>query len=676
MRAKFFFIAVAIMFFSVAAYSQNLEPKTLLTMKRIGDVQLSPDGKHFLFTITVPDMAGNSSTTQLYLMPSGGGEPQQLTRTGDHNYNGRWSPKADKIAFISDRNGKPQVFIMPLDGGDPKQITEMENGVEYLSWSPDGKHLAFVSDVKLDQDLHEKNPDLPDVKAYIYDNLPVRHWDEWLDEKWRHLFIMPAEGGEPRDVMPREKYDTPMKPFGGHEQIAWSPNGTEIAYTCKKVKDFATSTNSDIYVAPTYGGSSKNITQDLPGFDMYPVYSPNGRYIAFHSQDRPGYESDKVRVMLHTRSSGRNTDITENLDQWAGRMAWDSKSANVYVSAGNNDGTSQIWEISRRGKAKAITEGTYNFGTRYLQASPDGKTIYFSRENYNHPFEIFSMPAKGGSPKQLTNINKDVFSGIKPAKIEARWIQSTDTAKVHCWIVYPPDFDPNKKYPMITYCQGGPQQAVSQYWSYGWNFLTMASQGYIILAPNRRGCPGFGQAWVDAIKEDYGGKPMQDILAATKVLAAEPYVDESRIAAIGGSAGGYAVFWLEGNHEGLFSAFISHCGMFNMVSKYGSTEELWFPNWDNGGPYWDPKNKSFYYKNSPHEYVLNWSTPILIITGQKDYRVPYTQSLEAFTAAQLMKVPSRLLVYPEENHWVLKPQAKMLWYREFFRFLDLYCKNK
>ncbi len=676
MKSKLFIFVIALIIVPRLLTSEILTPEKLLSLKRISDVNISQDGKKLLYTVTFPDFENNTYTKQVFMQPVSGGEAIQLTRTGDHNYNPVWSPKADKVAFISDRDGKPQVYIMDMDGGEPRKITNMENGVSFLSWSPDGKHLAFCSDVKLEQTIHETHKDLPDVNAYIYDDLPIRHWDHYIDEKYRHLFVIPAEGGEPRDLMEMEKFDTPLVPFGGHEQIAWSPNGTEIAYTCKKVSDFETSTNSDIYVVPVYGGKAKNITQGMPGFDKYPVYPPNGNYIAFHSQKRAGYESDRVRLMLHTRSSSRIGELSKDVDQHVGTMAWTPRSDALYFSAGNNDGTTQLWHITRSGTAKVVTKGSYYHAARALEVTPDGNTVILSREDYMHPTELYAMNTSTGTMKQITHLNDDAYKNIDIGKVEARWITSTDSANVHCWVVYPPNFDPSKKYPMITYCQGGPQMPVTPYFSYGWNFLTMASEGYIVLAPNRRGCMGFGQKWIDSIRMDYGGQPMDDIMAATKALAKEPYVDETRLAAIGGSAGGYAAFFLEGNDDGLYSTFVSHCGMFNMESKFGSTEEMWFPLWDNGGPYWERQHKRFYDENSPHRFVKNWDTPILIITGEKDYRVPYTQSLEAFTAAQMNNVPSRIIVYPDEIHWITHPQEKILWYREFFRFLELYCKNK
>lgn len=658
-------------------YSADLmNSKKLFEVKRIGEFRVSPDETQIAFVITIPDVEENTFKSNIYLISAKGGEPRQITSSGKSNSNPCWSPKGDKLAFLSDRNDKSQVYILDMNaGGEAKQITFMENGVSNLSYSPDGKHLAFTSDVKIEQSFEEKYPEYNKAKAYIYDDIPFRHWDHYLDEKYRHLFVVPVEGGDPLDLMKGEPFDTPLKPFGGKEQIAWAPNGTEIAYVSKKGKDYEQNTNSDIFVVNVYGGKPKNITAQNLGFDLDPIYSPNGKNIAYLSMQRPGFESDRQRLMYFIKSSGRTKEVTEGFDHSVKHPVWKTNSNGFYWSAANGDGTNQIYESGMNPKSwSTITQGVYNFGDRGIELSKDGKTLYFSRRNMNRPAEVFSMDIKSKKIQQLTNVNDDMFKNIKEAKIETRWVNSTDGKKVHCWVVYPPDFNPSKKYPVITYCQGGPQQEISQYWSYGWNFLTMASEGYIVLAPNRRGCPGFGQDWVDAISKDYGGMPMQDIIAATRDLATEPYVDKNRIAAVGASAGGYAVFWLAGNHQGLFKAFISHCGMFNMVSKYGSTEELWFPNWDNGGPYWEPEHAQYYVDHSPHTYARNWDTPILIITGELDYRVPYTQSLEAFTAARARDVPARIIVYPQENHWILHPQEKLLWYDEFFRFLNLYMK--
>jgi dipeptidyl aminopeptidase/acylaminoacyl peptidase len=655
--------------------AEKITPEILVSLKKINEYCVSPQGDKMIYTVGQADVDNNTSKSQIFMIGLDGKNERQITVYGDKSYNGCWAPDGKSIAFISDREGKPQAFVIDLDGGEARQLTDMENGIANLMWSPDGKYLSFTSDVKLDRTIKENYPKLDKTTALVYDDLPIRHWDHYLDEKYSHLFVVPREGGEPKDLMPDEKFDTPLKPFGGREQIAWSPNGTEIAYTAKKVDDFEKSTNSDIFVVSVFGGTPKNISQGLPGFDMNPQYSPNGSYISFNSMERPGYEADRQRMMVYSRRTARLTELGADFPHSVEGHIWSPDSKNIYFHAGNNDGTIQIWQMnSQTGATTVLTEGNYNYGDRGIRITKDGKDLVFNRRNYNRPSEIFKFNIATKKLTQLTDVNGEVFKKLDDCKIEARWITSKDSAKVHCWVIYPPDFNPANKYPLMTYCQGGPQQAVSQFWSYGSNFKLMASNGYVVIAPNRRGCPGFGQEWVDAIAKDYNGKAMEDILAATDEMLKEPYIDANRTAAYGWSAGGYAVFWLAGNHEGRFKAFISGCGIFNMTSKYGSTEELWFPNWDNGGAYWEPGNQKYYEEASPHTYIRKWDTPILMVTGELDYRVPYTQSLEAFTGAQEMGVPSRIIIFPDENHWILKPQNQLLWHNEFKRFLDVYCR--
>lgn len=653
--------------------SHRMTPEILMSLKRVNDPQISPDGKWVLYSVNAVSVEENKGNTDLWLVPITGGTPRQLTTAKGGDYNGRWSPDGKTIAFISTRDGSPQIYTIEVSGGEAKKISDMEEGVGNLSWSPDGKWFSFTSDVKLDKTLHEKYPDLPKANARVYDKIHVRHWDTWNDEMYEHLFIMASNGGVARDLMIGERYDTPDKPFGGGEQIAWSPDSKEIAYTCKKVSNYAESTNTDIYVVNIESGDTRNITQGLPGFDRDPLYSPDGRWIAFHSMERAGHEADRNRLMLLERATGRTAELSKTLDQWVGHTEWAPDSKSLFFSA-EDKATVQIYQMQvKDGSWKVLTKGVYNHDAG-LSVSKDGKTLVVGRRNFNRPTELYTIPVAGGEPKQITDVNGEVFKNILPAKIEERWITSTDGKNVQAWVVYPPDFDPSRKYPLITYCQGGPQATVSQFFSYAWNFLLMASNGYVVVAPNRRGLPGFGQEWNDAISRDWGGQPMQDILACTDALLKEPFIDRNRAAAIGASAGGYAVFWLAGNHQKRFKAFISHCGVFNLESMYGATEELWFVNWENGGPYWDAKYKAGYDKHSPHRYAQNWDTPILIITGEKDYRVPYTQSLEAFTVAQVKGIPSKLLFYPNENHWVLRPQEQLLWFREFYGFLETYCK--
>lgn len=686
MKKKLLFKISVIFLITFIAYEysyteQLLTPEKLMSLRRISEPRLSPDGKNILFTVSTPYVKENSSISDLYLIPTAGGEMKRLTYSGKHNNSGFWSPDSKKISFISDRNGTPQGFILDLEGGDAKQVTDMENGISFLSWSPSGKHLAFVSDVKMDRTINEIYNDMAKANVRVYDNLPVRHWDEWTDEKFRHLFSIPVAGGEPVDLMKEDEYDTPLKPFGGASQIAWSSDGNDIAYTCKKVDDFEASTNSSIFTAPAFGGKSINVTKGEPGFkfegfEMDPLYSPNGVFIAFKAQKRGGFESDKISLMTYSLKTGRYNDLTTKFDYWVANITWTDDGGHIYFTA-DKEGKSQIFKVGATGgEIETILSGPCNYGDRFIAVSPDGKTLYFSKRDYNGPDEIFSMPLIGKEKniKQLTNVNTDAMKDVKKTTFEEKWITTRDGKKLHSWVVYPPDFDKGKKYPVILYCQGGPQQAVTPNWSYGWNFLLMASKGYIVLAPNRRGCPGFGQAWVDAISQDWGGKAMNDLLDATDSMAIQPYVNKDKMAAIGGSAGGFTTYWLEGNHSKRFKAFVSHAGVFNIESKHGSTEEQWFPNWEFGGTFLSQQARAQYTMHSPHMFADKWDTPILISTGEKDYRVPYDQSLQAFTLAQNKGIPSKLIYYPNEHHWIVHPQEQIVWYREFFGFLDKYCK--
>ncbi|MCL5992193.1 MAG: S9 family peptidase [Bacteroidetes bacterium] len=678
-----------------------ITPEILLSLERISDPQISPDGKWVIYGKSVPKYRENKSYKDLYVVSIDGKWHIQITNDPASDYNGRWSPNGKKIYYITKSTGKPQINIIDVPDTNRLLTTNtrglwrmlpnvtttfpflVENGVDNLSWSPDGKYFAYTSDVKVDSTLKEKYPDLPDVNARIFNKLPIRHWDEWEDENYSHLFVREfhqdgiTEFRQPLDLMQGEQFETPVKPFGGIEQIAWAPDGKEIAYTSKKVSNYVQTTNSDIYIIPVIGGEAKNITKELKGADFDPLYSPDGKWIAFHSQEREGFESDRIRLMLYNRQNGDIKELSQKLDQWVGKMVWAPDSKSIYFSA-EDKATVQIYRIQIEDASwKIITSGRYNFDVG-LDISKDGKTLVCGRRDMTKATELYSIELKGETPLyfQLTDVNSFYYSKLAKIDITERLIQSPDGKKFHTWVIYPPYFDSTKKYPMITYCQGGPQSTISQYFSYRWNLFLMASQGYIVVAPNRRGVPGFGQEWNDAISKDWGGKPMDDILAATDEMLKQPYVDKKGVAAVGASAGGYAVFWLEGNHKNRFSAFVSTSGVFNLESMYGSTEELWFPDWEYGGPYWDKNNREFYEKNSPHKFAQNWDTPILITAGEKDFRVPYTQSLEAFTVAQVKGIPSKLLIFPEENHWVESLQDAILWQKEFFSFLDTYCKHK
>lgn len=657
------------------AQQRLFNAEDLMSMKRLSDPQLSPDGKKMLFSMGIPKINMNRIEHQIYIAASDGKTMNKLTGWGAAEYNARWSPDGKKIAFISTKHKGPQVWVMDYPAGEPKKLTDMPEGVSNMLWSPDGKYISFTSDVKMEKTINEKYPKYPKANLRVYEDLPIRHWSEWTDEKYSHLFIIPAEGGEPKDLMANQKWETPMKPFGGVEEIGWSPDSKQIAYTSKKEEEFENSTNSDVYIVDIANGKTTNLTKGMPGFDKMPKYSPDGRYIAFTSQARAGFESDKIRLMVFEKVTGKFIELTESLDQWTYDFIWAPDSKKIYFVAGDQ-ATWQVYSATVPGSdIKKLTDGEYRYGSG-MAMSLAGDKLIVGRQDFMHPVEFYSIPLNGGAPEQITKANFTSRLMLKSVKVEQRWIKSTDGADVHCWVLYPPDFDPKKKYPMITYCQGGPQSTITPRFHYRWNLYLFASQGYIVLAPNRRGLPGFGQDWNDAISLDWGGKPMQDILAATDALAKEPYVDNEGLCSIGASAGGYATFWLAGNHQGRFKAFASHCGVFNFVSMYGSTEELWFPNWEYGGPYWEAKNKAQYEKHSPHIYAQNWDTPIFISTGEHDYRVPFTQSLEAFTLAQVKGIPSKLLFFPKETHFIAHPQEFIVWCNELFDFLDKYTKGE
>jgi len=650
-------------------------PEAMMLLKKVSGAKVSPKGDMAVFTYGIPSISENKTNKDLVLISFKTMERIRLTDDLNSNeYDPVWNSKGDKIAFISTKTGTPQIWTINPDGTKPTQITEIQEGVANLQWSPNDKWFSFTSEVKVDTSIIEKYPDLNKINARVYTELPIRHWDEWRTEKYEHLFMVQADGTAPLDLMKHERYDCPVKPFGDVSDICWSPDSKEIAYTSKKVNNYVETTNNDIFIINIASGDTRNITKELKGADNAPLYSPDGKYIAFHSQLREGFESDKVRLMLYDRTSGNIRDISQSLDQWVGHTIWAPDSKSLYFSAENGP-VVQLYNMTLDGKWKVLTDGLNNYDGG-LDITPDGKLLVAGRRNMMKPTELYAVPVDGGQPKQITYENDAQMEFTKQAFITQRWFKANDGKKFHAWIIYPPDFDSTKKYPMITYCQGGPQSTISQYFSLRWNLFLIASHGYVIVAPNRRGVPGFGQEWNDAISKDWGGKPMEDILKATDEMAKEPYINKDAMAAVGASAGGYATFWLEGNHEKRFKAFVAHAGVFDMVSKYGSTEELWFPNWEFGGPYWEKKNRSFYKENSPHEFGNNWDTPILITCGEKDFRVPYTQSLEAFTLAQQKKIPSKLIIFPEENHWILKPQNQIFWYRELFQFLDTYCKKK
>jgi len=657
--------------------SDHLTPEVLWSLGRISNVQLSPDRKQILFGITYYNIDKNKGYRDLYRLPVSGGKKTAITNTEVNEFSECWRPDGEKIGFLSNESGSSQLWEMNPDGSGRRQISDVEGDITGFKYSPDQKHIVFTKEVKVKQDLKDKYPDLSKAHARAYDDLMYRHWDEWV-ETFTHIFIAPiikGRVGTPVDIMEGQAWESPMKPFGGMEQIAWSPDGTKLVYTCRKKqgKEYALSTNSDLYVYEMASGFTNNLTEGMMGYDMNPVFSPNGKYLAWESMERDGYEADKIRLYINDFQSNSKIDATTLFDQNVASLVWTDDSKSIYFIS-DCQATDEIYRYTMEtNEISRITNGIHD----YTLALPAGNRLIAVRQSMSKPDEIYRVDPASGEAEEISFINKPLLDQLTMGRVESRWVNTTDQKQMKVWVIYPPGFNESGKYPTLLYCGGGPQSTVSQFWSYRWNFQMMAAKGYIVVAPNRRGLPGFGQEWLEEISGDYGGQNMLDYLSAIDTVAMEPYVNREKLGAVGASYGGFSVYWLAGNHQGRFKAFIAHDGMFNLESHYLETEEMWFANWDLGGPYWDSTNlvAQKTYASSPHRFVDKWNTPILIIHGEKDYRISYSEGLQAFNAARLKNIPARLLIFPEENHWVLSPQNGILWQREFFSWLDTYLKD-
>jgi len=653
-----------------------MTPEILWSFGRIGEVSVSPDKKRILFTVKYFSIKDNKGNAEIYTMNIDGSDMKQLTKTAGSEYNVMWRPDGKKIVYLSAESGSSQIWEMNADGSNSTQISKEDTDIEGFKYSPDMSKVLFVKQVKIDSTTKDIYPDLDKASGIIVNDLMYKHWDQWI-ESYPHIFVADVKEGSisnQKDILNNEPFESPNRPFGGMEQINWSPDSKTIAYTCRKLKgkDYAVSTNSDIYLYDIAKSLSVNISQGMPGYDVSPVYSPDGNKIAWESMARNSYESDKNRLMIYDAASKKITDYTANFDQNATGLTWTDDSKSVYFISGIK-AVEEIFKLTvADGNIKRITEGIHD----YQSVIPAGNVLIATQVSMSHPVQIISVDPNNGKETKISTINDDLQGKLKMGKVVQRWIKTSDNKDMLTWVIYPPDFDSTKKYPTLLYCEGGPQSTVSQFWSYRWNFQMMAANGYIVVAPNRRGLPSFGQAWNEEISGDYGGQCMKDYLSAIDAVAKEPYVNKDKLGAVGASFGGFSVYWLAGNHNKRFKAFIAHDGMFNLEAQYLETEEMWFVNWDLGGSYWDKNNKIAQrsYANSPHKFVDKWDTPILVIHGEKDYRILASQGMQAFNAAKLRGVPAQMLIFPDENHWVLKPQNGILWQRTFKNWLDKWLK--
>jgi len=654
-----------------------MTPELLHSFGRVGSVEVSPDKTHILYQVTYVSIPQNKTNAELFIMKSDGTDKKQLTITNTQETNPQWIENGRKIAFLSNESGTSQLWTINPDGGGMTQVSHLKEGIDGFTFSPDGSRVLFIQSVKSTPTPGEQYADLPQASGRVVDELMYKHWDHWV-ESMAHPFVADVDGNKLtniKDLLEGEPYESPLAPFGGMEQLAWSPDSKTIAYTSRKKsgKAYALSTNSDIYFYDLASGVTSNMTEGMEGYDVNPQFSPDGHHLAWQSMERDGYESDKNRLFVMNLTTGEKNYVTENFDYNTDTFAWNSDNKTIWMVA-PVQGTTQLYkaDITLR-EISPLTRGMHDYTSVALG---NGKLIA-KRQSLSQPTEIYAVDIATGEAVDLSQENKEMLAQMRMGKVEERWIDTSDGKKMLTWVVYPPDFDPTKQYPALLYCQGGPQSMVSQFWSYRWNLQMMAANGYIVVAPNRRGLPGFGQEWLEQISGDYGGQNMKDYLSAIDTLAREPYVDETRLGCTGASYGGFSVYWLAGNHEGRFRAFLSHAGIFNLEAQYLETEEMWFANWDLGGPYWDKSNATAQrtYENSPHHFVERWDTPIMITHGEKDYRILASQGMMAFNAAQLRGIPSRMLIFPDENHWIAKPQNGILFQREFFRWFDQWLKE-
>lgn len=714
--AKSFIVSIAFMCsFTIAtkAYANNnnlptdrLTPELLWSMGRIGSTVLSLDKTNILYTVTTYNISENRGYSAIYILNSETKETKKLTvNTSKSESDANFIENGRKIVFLcADDNGTSQLWMMNTDGSNRKCISSEKTDVNGYLFSPDEKNVVLIHDVPTETSIIKNDDDLPKATGMVINELMYKHWDRYV-RSVPHPFIANFDGSQvtnARDILDGQPYESPMCPFGGIEEFAWSPDSKSLAYVMRKKtgRDYAISTDSDIFLYNLETGKTKNLckpenykapvvnaTSSLKhqiqynenedynlGYDDKPKFSPNGKYIAWTSMKHDGYESDRTRLCVFEFSTGSKTYVTETFDSGVNDFVWDDNSKELYFS-GVWHGKTNLYKTNLKGEVSKITDEVCDY--TLVDVDSRQNKLLTKKQSMSMADDIFFVDIKKGTSYQLTNINESIYNKLTFGEVKERWVKTVDGKQELCWVIYPPHFDKNKKYPTLLFCEGGPQSPVSQFWSYRWNFQIMAANGYIIIAPNRRGLPGFGYEWLTQISGDYTGLCMKDYLSAIDDICKEPYVDKDRLGCVGASFGGYSVYWLAGNHDKRFKCFIAHDGIFNTQQQYLETEEMWFPNWDMGSAPWVKPGGEMQkvYSESPHMFVDKWDTPILCIHGQKDFRIEYTQAESAFNAARLRGIPAQLLLFPDENHWVLKPQNAILWQRTFFRWLDKWLKN-
>ena len=682
--------------------SGRMTPEALWAMGRIGGAQASPDGKQVVYQVGYYSVKENKSHQILYVMDADGKNKRQLTTSAKSETDATWIENGQKIAYLFGG----QVWKMDADGSNKQQLTHSKADIEGFKFSPDGKRVILIKSIPYYGTIKKNPDDLPLTTGMVITDMNYRHWDHYVESIPHPYVAQVTENGidEGKDILEGEPYECPMAPFGGVEQLAWSPDSKQIAYTCRKREGlaYAISTDSDIYLYDIDSQVTRNLckpanyqepaidptktmaTQAVNhqdgdfnvGYDQNPKFSPDGKYVAWQSMKHNGYESDRNRLLVYNLATGEKQYVTESFDTNVDEFCWGNDSQTLYFLACWH-ACVNVYQTNLKGQVSQITDGWYDYGS--VQLLGNTKKLLVTRHSMSHPDDIYSIALKK-KPEitQLTDENKHIFDQLEIGKIQQRWVKTTDGKEMLVWVILPPHFDETKKYPTLLFCEGGPQSPVSQFWSYRWNFQIMAAHGYVVIAPNRRGLPGFGSEWNEKVSGDWTGQCMNDYLSAIDDAAANlPFVDRERLGAVGASFGGFSVYYLAGHHDKRFKCFIAHDGAFNLESMYTDTEEAWFSNWEYDDAYWNKDQTDRArrtYENSPHKAVDNWDTPILCIHGEKDYRINANQGFGAFNAARMKGIPAELLLFPDENHWVLKPQNGILWQRTFFNWLDRWLK--